>query len=186
LAGDTGTGFAIAKATDSGWNFAGSFISRDASASGADGIGTIEGEDIVTAMVGYDGDKFGAGFIYSTLGEGDTGTTGYDAIGGGVYYKGDSYTISATWDQKDSEGTTVNDTDWLIGTDIDLGPGTLSAAISNIADSDANDNDETEYEVSYSYPLSDYITITPGIFFIEGDTGVEDQTGYAINTNFSF
>jgi len=184
LPGSTGTGAAISKATDSGFNFAASFIATEAS--GAAGIGTEEGEDVLTAMIGYDGEGFGGGLIFTTLANGDAGTTGYDAFGGGIYYKGDSYTLSATYDTKDSEGVADTQIDWLIGSDIDLGPGTLSIALSNVPDTDANDHDETSYEVYYTYPLSDYITITPGWFFINGDTGAEDLNGIAVNTNFTF
>ena len=62
----------------------------------------------------------------------------------------------------------------------------MSVAISNVPDSDANDDDESSYEVYYAYPVSDYITITPGMFYIEGDGTLEDQTGFAVNSSFVF
>ena len=39
------------------------------------------------------------------------------------------------------------------------------------------------YEASYAYPLNDGVTITPGIYIIEGTT---DETGVALKTSFSF
>ena len=45
---------------------------------------------------------------------------------------------------------------------------------------------ETEYyvyEASYSYPINDGMTITPGVYIREGST---DETGFAVKTSFSF
>ena len=39
------------------------------------------------------------------------------------------------------------------------------------------------YEASYAYPVNDGMTITPGIYIVEGET---DITGYAVKTSFSF
>ena len=41
------------------------------------------------------------------------------------------------------------------------------------------------YEASYSYPVNDGMTITPGIFIQEVDGG-DDLTGVAGKTSFSF
>jgi len=40
------------------------------------------------------------------------------------------------------------------------------------------------YEASYSYPVNDSMTITPGIF-IQEQAG-DDLTGIAVKTSFSF
>ena len=39
------------------------------------------------------------------------------------------------------------------------------------------------YEASYSYPVNDGMTITPGVYIKEGST---DTTGFAVKTSFSF
>jgi len=41
------------------------------------------------------------------------------------------------------------------------------------------------YEASYSYPVNDAMTITPGVFLKEID-GKDDETGIAVKTSFSF
>ena len=41
------------------------------------------------------------------------------------------------------------------------------------------------YEASYSYPVNDAMTITPGVFVQEND-GADDETGIAVKTSFSF
>ena len=46
------------------------------------------------------------------------------------------------------------------------------------------DTDLYQYELSYSYPLNDGITITPGVFITE--TAGEDETGVVVTTSFSF
>ncbi|WP_320664052.1 carbohydrate porin [Prochlorococcus sp. MIT 1223] len=192
LPGTTGYGAAYSIALDSGYNFGASIIGADA-ADLNKGIGTKESDDILTAMFGYDGDNFGGGLIFTHLGHGNT-TTGYTAVGGGLYYQAENWSVSATYDTKDDEDTTEDLEAWLIGTDIAFGPGTFSAAISNVSDKDDSpgqataDEDEIQYELYYTYNLNDYITITPGVFFIEGDTydNREDTRGAAINTSFSF
>jgi len=40
------------------------------------------------------------------------------------------------------------------------------------------------YEASYSYPINDGVTITPGVSYKEFSTG--DATAFAIKTSFSF
>ena len=45
-------------------------------------------------------------------------------------------------------------------------------------------DDYYQYELSYSYPLNDGMTITPGVFITE--TAGEDETGVVVTTSFSF
>jgi len=42
------------------------------------------------------------------------------------------------------------------------------------------------YEASYSYPVNDSMTITPGIFIEESVGTADDLTGIAVKTSFSF
>ena len=44
--------------------------------------------------------------------------------------------------------------------------------------------DDYQYELSYSYPLNDGMTITPGVFIAENDAG--DETGVVVTTSISF
>ena len=50
----------------------------------------------------------------------------------------------------------------------------------NFADTDT---EYYTYEASYSYPVNDGMTITPGVYIREGST---DETGVALKTSFSF
>ena len=45
-------------------------------------------------------------------------------------------------------------------------------------------DDFYQYDLSYSYPLNDGMTITPGVFIKE--TAGDDETGVVVTTSFSF
>ena len=63
----------------------------------------------------------------------------------------------------------------------EVGPGSVSLGMASTA-TDANDF--YQYELSYSYPLNDGMTITPGVFIAE--TAGDDETGLVVTTSFSF
>ena len=42
------------------------------------------------------------------------------------------------------------------------------------------------YEASYSYPVNDGLTITPGVFIEEKATGTDDLTGIFVKSSFTF
>ncbi|WP_269613269.1 porin [Prochlorococcus marinus] len=187
LAGsETGPGIGVAYSNDSGVVASASFVS----VGGADstvGIGGDNGDDVTTVTLGYNGDGFGGGLVIASN-DGEAGTTGYDTFGGGIYYSPESIpaTISVAYDTKDPEGTAKDETDFFVGVDYEVGPGTLSAAY-NSTDVDGSDTfDRTGFEVSYTYAVNDSVTITPGFFTVE-DTGAgDDDSGVVVETVFSF
>ena len=63
----------------------------------------------------------------------------------------------------------------------EVGPGSVSLGM---ASTDTSANDFYQYELSYSYPLNDGMTITPGVFIAE--TAGDDETGVVVTTSFSF
>ena len=72
---------------------------------------------------------------------------------------------------------------YFLGVTSDVGPGSLSLGMSTQAMlSDHEDN--LQYEVAYSYPVNDGMTITPGVFIAEDAT--EDEFGVVVTTSFSF
>ena len=74
----------------------------------------------------------------------------------------------------------------FIGVDYEVGPGTLSAAY-NTTDVDGSDTlDSTGFEVSYSYGLNDYVSVTAGFFTVEDTTTGDDDAGVVAETYFSF
>jgi len=182
---ESGPGAAVSYSNDNGWVASASYISVD----GTDSTKGIsgDGEDVSTLTLGWNKPEggFGGGLaIASNDGEGTA--AGYDTFGGGVYFKPDSIpaTISVSYDTTDPE-TGSDQTDLFIGVDYEVGAGTLSAAY-NSTDVDGGDTqDQTGFEVSYSYPLNDYVTITPGFFTVEDNTG-DDDSGVVVETAFKF
>jgi len=195
-AGDeTGPGLAVSYATDNGLVASVSLISADG-ADSALGINSDDGNDVTTFSLGYDSEGFGGGIVFASN-DGDTGnTTGYDTFGGGLYYSPESVpaTFSIAYDTTDnwinpatSVGTDDDATDFFIGIDWEVGPGSLAVAYNSTdVDDNTDDTDSTGYEVSYSYPVNDNVTVTPGIFTVEETDGTNDDSGFVVETAFSF
>ena len=66
----------------------------------------------------------------------------------------------------------------------EVGPGSVSLAAATTTLFADNQTETLIYEASYSYPVNDSMTITPGIFVQE--TSGDDLTGIAVKTSFSF
>ena len=186
-AGDeTGAGIAVAYASDNGIVASASLVSPD-SADSSKGINTDTGNDVTTLTLGYDGDGFGGGLVVASN-DGDVGTVGYDTFGVGAYYSPESVpaTISIAYDTKDPE-TGSDEQDLFIGVDYEAGPGMLSFAWNSSESDDAGDTtDSTGFEVSYSYAVNDSVTITPGFFTVGETTSDEEDSGFVVETAFSF
>ena len=170
------------------------------------GTPSVGGSADSAIAVGYD---FGNGFtIAGGVGGGD-GTDGFftdedaSTIGLEVAYTADTYGLSVAYtDDEDLEYLsfqgmiapegfpsisvgfeTEEDSDaaaYFAGLTFDeVGPGSVSLGYAEeLAGSDS------QYELSYAYPLNDGVTITPGIFISE--TSGDDETGVVVTTSFSF
>jgi len=189
LDGDlTGPGLGLAYSGDNGFVASASFVAADGATSSV-GIGGDDGDDVSTFTVGYNGDGFGGGLVLASHDGENASTEAYDTFGGGIYYSPESIpaTISVAYDTKDNDGTTKDRTDLFVGVDYEVGPGSLGIAY-NSTDVDGGsgtDNDTTGFEVSYSYAINDNLTITPGYFTVEDNTG-DDDNGFVVETAFSF
>ena len=190
----TGSGVAVAKTFDNGFNASGSIIATGGSSTA--GILTKEGIDILTLSLGYDADNYGGGIIYQSSDSvctlaGDYATTicndlgitaaldeGYSATTLGAYYSpGDKTTLSATSSIIDGSVTGLDVdtiTDFQIGVDRELGDGTLSASwktfpffkVPSTSGTLVKGDDLGSYlELYYSYDINDSLTITPGVAF---------------------
>jgi len=188
LAGnETGPGVAVAYDADNGFVASVSFVSMGGTDS-TTGIGADNADDVATFTLGYNGEGWGGGLVLASN-DGDTAGTsaGYDTFGGGVYYSPESIpaTISVAYDTTDPE-TGADETDLFIGVDYEVGPGILSAAY-NSTDVDGSDSaDSTGFEVSYTYAINDNVSITPGFFTVEDTTAGDDDSGFVVETAFSF
>jgi len=188
LAGnETGPGVGVAYNADNGFVASVSFVSIGGTDS-TTGIGADNADDVSTFTLGYNGEGWGGGLVLATN-DGDTATTsaGYDTFGGGIYYSPESIpaTISVAYDTTDPE-TGADATDLFVGIDYEVGPGTLSAAY-NSTDVDGSDSaDSTGFEVSYTYSVNDNVSITPGFFTVEDTSAGDDDSGFVVETAFSF
>ena len=179
---ETGPGVAVEYSNNGGFNSSISVVSDDGE-SASKGMFTEEGDDIITASIGYDFENFGGGLIYKSADEnGDS--NGETTLGGGIYFRPEGFpTISMVYDTKDPEGSGADSSSFMVGLDYPLGPGTASAGY------EIYDNAGTEtsnYEVYYNYPIADGIEIQGGVFIEEGSGSTSDSTGYVVETFFHF
>jgi len=195
VAGDeTGPGFAIAYDNDAGFVASASYVGADGTNSAQNkGLFGDDSQDVVTLSAGYSWDQFNTGIVFTSN---DTGTAyhgSYEAVGiGGSWVPEDlPFTISATYDQKDPENGNTS-TNFFLGVEYTgVGPGTLSAAYSftDVETTHTSYPSEVEegMELVYAYPVNDSITVTPGVFYASEKThGKEDDTGFFVETSFSF
>jgi len=176
----TGAGGAVSYANDSGFNASFAAVASSGSTATA-GILTKEGADIINASIGYDGDNFGGGIIWSdrdsVVGEGST-------FGAGLYFTPDGFpTISLQYDTLDP-ATGTDSSSFMIGLDHPIGPGTASIGYESL---DTAGTNTSNYEVYYNYPVTDGISVQGGVFVEENATAnVDDTVGYMVETFFSF
>ena len=157
--------------------------------------------------IGYD---FGNGFTVAGGAAGGDSTSGYfteedaSTIGLEVAYTSDTYGLSIAYTDDEAETyysfqgmltpegfpsisvgyeTDDDDADAIFAglTFDEVGAGSVSIGIASTA---LSSDDYYQYELSYSYPLNDGMTITPGVFIAE--SAGEDETGVVVTTSFSF
>jgi len=166
--GGNGATAAMSYAFDSGFSLAGGVSSE------TDKIMTEEGSDTFGVEAAYTADSYGVAVAYSDA----EGTTGWGING---MYAFDFATLSAGFESVDS-GTTAEG--FFVGLSFpEVGAGSLDIGIGTTGNFKDGDTEYYTYEASYAYPLNDGVTITPGIYIIEGAT---DVTGVALKTSFSF
>ena len=154
-------------------------------------IMTKAGIDAYGANAAYTGDNYGVSVTYGLL---ETGTNGvnentYTALNG--YYSFDSgLNVSAGYEFGDIGGAAASadeSINYFLGVNGDLGPGELGAALGTSGGQIENQTEELMYEVYYSYPVNDGMTITPLLYIKEqAATTIPDQTGVMVKTSFSF
>jgi len=154
---DFGNGFTVAGGVGGGDSTSGYFTEEDASTIGLEAAYTT---DLYGLSVAYTDDE--ASTYWSI--QGMIAPEGYPSIS--VGYETDD-----------------NDADAIFAgfTFSEVGPGSVSLGVASTA---LSSDDYYQYELSYSYPLNDGMTITPGVFIAE--TSGDDETGVVVTTSFSF
>ena len=166
--GGAGVTAAMSYAFDSGFSLAGGVSSA------TDSILTEEGSDIYGIEAAYSADSYGVSVAYA-----DAETTTAWGVNG--YYAFDAVTLSAGVESVDDGATAEG---FFVGLSFpEVGAGSLDIGMGTTANFKDGETEYYTYEASYAYPLNDGVTITPGIYIIEGAT---DVTGVALKTSFSF
>jgi len=170
------------------------------------GTSNVGGSADSAIAVGYD---FGNGFTLAGGIGGGTSTDGFfteedaSTIGIEAAYTADTYGVSVAYTDDEaldylsfqamlapegfpsvSVGLETEDTTdasaFFAGlTFEEVGPGSVSLGYA-----EALTGSNSQYELSYSYPINDGVTITPGVFVAE--TAGDDETGVVVTTSFSF
>ena len=166
--GGSGVTAAMSYAFDSGFSLAGGVSSA------TDSILTEEGSDIYGIEAAYSADSYGVSVAYA-----DAETTTAWGVNG--YYAFDAVTLSAGVESVDDGATAEG---FFVGLSFpEVGAGSLDIGMGTTGNFKDGDTEYYTYEASYAYPLNDGVTITPGVYIIEGAT---DVTGVALKTSFSF
>ena len=184
---------------DIGGGFTGA-IGYVGSGSTTKGLMTDESVDYYGGQLAYSTDSYGASVTIATLEESATAETKYLALNGywtpseaGVvpsisvgYETGDvsdetgGNAVTGTGNRRDTN-------QYFVGLQWDeVGPGTLGAAIGSAGATVEDDEALQMYEVFYSYPVNDSMTVTPAIFGKETAGAADDETGFLVETSFSF
>ena len=186
-AGITNGGLAVGASYD----FGNGFTTAVGYAGAETGIMTKETTDAFGVNAAYTGDSYGVSVTYGSIEAGTNGvnTNVYTAVNG--YYSFDSgLSVSAGYEVGDIGGNAANadeSINYFVGLNGEVGPGELGAALGTSGGQLENQTEELMYEVYYSYPVNDGMTVTPLVYIKEQATaGTPDQTGIMVKTSFSF
>ena len=181
---DLGGDISISAGRDfgNGWSF-GLGASADDGETNA-GIFTEEGDDRYGLALGYENDTYGITLAYSSIEDGAANNT---YVGATAYYNAESFTLSGgiEWMEADL-ATDVNSEQWTVGISTEMGPGEISAGIGTNGAIDDNADDLHVYEVKYSYPVNDSMTIDTFAYVAETAAATDDTTALGILTTFKF
>ena len=193
-AGITGGGLSIGAAYD----FDNGFTTAFGAQFSETGIATDETNDSYALNAAYTADSYGVSITYANIEDVNDNDT-YMAFNG--YYSFDNgLNISAGYEIGDLDNAlaTVDETEaYFVGLNGEVGPGELGVAAGTVGlqtETATGIPDRMMYEIYYSYPVNDGMTITPLIYTKEAGeivngtavAGDLDETGIMVKTSFSF
>ena len=175
--GSEGVTASIGYAFDNGFSLAGGLSSTE------DKILTKEGTDSVGFEAAYSADNYGLAVAYVSKDNAAATETTYWGING--YYTFDLASLSLGLETSD-DGTDEK-SGYFVGLSFpEVGPGSVNVAAATTKLFKDSEQETYIYEASYSYPINDGMTITPGVFIKESGTTADDDTGVLVKTSFSF
>ena len=145
---------------------------------GGEPLGLISDQDPSTVglELAYTTDSFGVSAAYTDDDAGGTEATYYSFQA--AYTPDAPYSVSAGMEFDDNDASS-----YFVGVTTEAGVGSLSVGMATQTLA-ADHEDNLQYEVAYSYPVNDGMTITPGVFIAEDAD--EDEFGVVVTTSFSF
>ena len=165
-------------AFDSGFSLAAGLSSATTSA----GILTKEGTDTYGIEAAYTADSYGLAVAYVSSDNAATDETTTWGING--TYSFDLASVSVGYETTETSGTDADG--YFIGlTFPEVGPGSVSIGAGTTGNFADGVTETMMYEASYSYPVNDGLSITPGVYIKEVDGG-DDLTGILVKSSFSF
>ena len=174
--GGKGVTAAMSYAFDGGFSIAGGVSSTPTGI-----LATVE-DDAFGLEAAYTADSYGISVAYSDVENSTSGDATFWGVNG--MYAFDFATLSAGVESEDPVSGSTK-TGFFVGLSFpEVGAGTFDIGLATSANYASSDTEYYTYEASYSYPINDGMTITPGIFIKEGAT--TDTTGFAVKTSFSF
>ena len=166
-------------AFDSGFSLAAGLSST---ADSSVGILTKEGTDTYGIEAAYTADSYGLAVAYVSADNALTTETTTWGING--TYSFDLASVSVGYETTETSGTDADG--YFIGfTFPEVGPGSVSIGAGTTANFADGVTETMMYEASYSYPVNDGLSITPGVYIKEVDGG-DDLTGFLVKSSFSF
>ena len=182
--GGAGATVAGSYAFDSGFSIAGGISGTadgDDTAANKVGLLTKEGEDIYAIEAAYTADSWGVSVAYVYDDNATSAETTYWGVNGN--YSFDLVDLSVGVETEETSG--VEKSGYFVGATFpEVGPGSVSIGAGTSANYKSSETEYMVYEASYSYPVNDGLTITPGVF-IEEKSG-DDLTGVIVKSSFSF
>ena len=174
--GGKGVTASIGYAFDSGFSLAGGVSSQETK------IMTKEGTDLYGIEAAYTADTYGVAVAYTSSDNGTSAETTYWGVN--AFYDFDLASISVGVETEETSG--ADKSGYFVGlTFPEVGPGSVSVGLGTQANYLDSETELLTYEASYSYPINDGMTITPGVYIKEASSG-DDDTGIIVKTSFSF
>ena len=200
-AGPSSGGTAAGASYDFGNGWAAAIGYQNVNGEEAQGILSEESTDSYALNGSYTGSNYGISVTYASIEDGahdaaDSANEDVEEedtyIAFNAYYTPDVEgfpSVSVGYEVGD-DGSLAEDEDitsFFVGLQWDeMGPGSLGVAMGH-SNTTENVDEEYMYEVYYSYPVNDSMTITPVIYVQETNTaGQDDATGLLVKTSFSF
>ena len=171
VGGSGDSGFAVGYDFGNGFTMAGGAAGNTDADDNIDGLFTEEDASSFALEGAYTTDTFGISVAYT-----DDEDVSYWSLQGALTPDGFP-SVSVGYETDDDDADSI-----FVGiTFEEVGPGSVSLGMASV---ELAEDDNYQYELSYSYPLNDGMTITPGVFIAE--TAGDDETGVVVTTSFSF